>query len=79
MLSYPNAPSAETAVFDTPTVSISDAHHQRANSAKRAARDCILLACVTSPGLAAELIDRAIVHYRNVGGAIAAIAHNEAV
>jgi len=29
-----------------------------------------------SPGLSAELIDRAIVHYRNAARAIAAIAHD---
>lgn len=38
----------------------------------------IVLACVTSPGVSGELIDRAIGHYRNATSAIAAIAFIQA-
>lgn len=78
MQSHPAVPSTGTVAFDTPALSVSDAYRERATSAERAAHDCILLACVTSSGLSAELIDRAIVHYRNVAGAVVADARNRA-
>jgi hypothetical protein len=78
MPNYRTVSSAGSVATDTPTPSVSDIYRERANAAKRSARDCIVLACVTSPGVSGELIDRAIGHYRNATSAIAAIAFIQA-
>lgn len=53
---------------------LAGAYRDRAHSANRSVRYCGLLAYVTSPSLAGEMIDRAIVHYRPATNAMAAIA-----
>lgn len=78
MQSRPAVPSAGTVTSDTPALSLSDVYRERVTSAERAAHDCILLACVSSSGLSAALIDRAIGHDRNAAGSVAAVARNQA-
>jgi len=49
----------------TPVFTAAAAHADRTERARRHASHCVLLAVVTSPDLAADLIDRAIEHVRD--------------
>lgn len=52
-----------------PVFTRAEARADRIARARRHASDCVLLAVVTSPQLSADLIDRAIEHFRDADGA----------
>jgi hypothetical protein len=58
----------EYAVPAGPILTLTEAQVERAVRSQRYARDCILLAVVTSPRVSAELIDRAIECTRSATG-----------
>lgn len=48
-----------------PAVTPDEAHADRTARAKQHAQNCVLMAVVTTPPIAAELIDQAIVYVRS--------------
>ena len=57
--------SAAPSPQSSPAISLKDAQIERAAQVRKHARDCLLMAVVTSPAVAADLIDKAAVYTRD--------------